>query len=37
MRLGGWRSRQMLDRYGASSADERARDEYRKLDENVMR
>jgi site-specific recombinase XerD len=26
MRLGGWRSRQMLDRYGASAADQRARD-----------
>lgn len=29
MRLAGWRSRQMLSRYGASAADERARDAYR--------
>ena len=29
MRLTGWRSRQMLSRYGASAADERARDAYR--------
>jgi len=31
MRLAGWRSRQMLARYGASGADERAREAYRKL------
>jgi site-specific recombinase XerD len=29
MRLAGWRSRQMLSRYGASAADERARTAYR--------
>jgi site-specific recombinase XerD len=29
MSLGGWRSRQMLDRYGASAKDERARAAYR--------
>jgi site-specific recombinase XerD len=29
MRLAGWRSRQMLGRYGASAADERARQAYR--------
>ncbi len=32
MRVGGWRSRAMLDRYGASAADERAHDEFRRLD-----
>jgi len=29
MRLAGWKSRQMLSRYGASAADERAREAYR--------
>lgn len=29
MRLGGWKSREMLDRYGRSAADERARNTYR--------
>jgi site-specific recombinase XerD len=31
MRLAGWKSRQMLSRYGASAADERAREAYRNL------
>ena len=31
MRVFGWRSRQMLNRYGASAADERARDTYKRL------
>jgi site-specific recombinase XerD len=30
MRLFGWRSRQMLNRYGASAADERAREAFRR-------
>jgi site-specific recombinase XerD len=29
MRIAGWRSREMLSRYGASAADERAREAYR--------
>jgi site-specific recombinase XerD len=31
MRLAGWKSRQMLSRYGASAADERAREAYRRM------
>lgn len=31
MRIFGWRSRQMLTRYGASAADERAHDAFRRL------
>jgi site-specific recombinase XerD len=31
MRLAGWRSREMLARYGATAADERAREAYRRI------
>lgn len=31
MRLAGWRSRQMILRYGASAADQRAQDAYRRM------
>jgi site-specific recombinase XerD len=31
MRLFGWKSRQMLNRYGASAADDRARDAFRRI------
>jgi len=31
MRLGGWRSRTVMGRYGASAADERARESHRRL------
>jgi len=31
MRLAGWKSPQMLSRYGASAADERARDAHRRM------
>lgn len=31
MRLFGWKSREMLSRYGAAAADERAKDAYRRL------
>jgi integrase len=31
MRIAGWKSRQMLQRYGASAADARAREAHRRL------
>lgn len=31
MRLAGWRNRQMLSRYGASAADQRAREAYKRM------
>ena len=31
MRLAGWKSREMLNRYGASAADERAQEAYRRM------
>ena len=31
MRLAGWKSREMLNRYWASAADERAQEAYRRL------
>jgi len=37
MRLAGWKSREMLSRYGASAADERAHEAYRRLRGEVAR
>lgn len=34
MRLAGWKSRQMVARYGASAADERARASFRQIRQN---
>jgi hypothetical protein len=31
MRLAGWRSREMLARYGASAADQRAHEAHRRM------
>jgi hypothetical protein len=31
MRLGGWRSRQMVDRYAKSTAERRAREAHRRM------